>query len=204
VGYSKFGITEKEDRPVAIESLATALANALDTKVSYGIFERFLHRSLLWQPKSVLTQIPYRGEAPPSWSWMAYDGQIKYLQIKLQLKFEGVEWDTSVQFGIPSNNVLKARVRRLRDCKIKPGGVIFDEVDNEVGQLYFDTQPGNVLPEVECAVIGREIGAKDGDRRYLVLFVTQCATEEKFRRVGTGWIRKRFILFDNQDEAQIL
>jgi hypothetical protein len=215
--YSKFGITKEEDRPVAIESLAKALANALETKVSYGIFERFLYRSLLWQPaQNTLTQIPYNGKAPPSWSWMAYHGQIKYLQVG----FGDVEWDISVRFVdalrfakalrfvIPSNYVLKARVRRLRDCKIKLEGVIFDEWDNEVGQLYFDTQPGNVLPEVRCAIMGREIGAEDGNRKYYVLFVTECATawgREKFRRVGMGLIQKRFILFGGQDdEAQIL
>ena len=203
IEYSKFDITYHEDRPVAIASLATALANALDTKVSYGIFERFLHRSLLWQPESVLTQIPYNGEAPPSWSWMAYHGPIKYLQ----MEFGGVGWDTSVRFvNISGNYILKARVRRLGDCKIKSKGVIFDEGDNEVGQLYFDTQPGNVLPEVQCAIIGRERWAEGGDPKYYVLFV-KCATplgQEKFRRVGMGWIQKRFILFGNQDkEAQI-
>jgi len=35
--------------------------------------------------------------------------------------------------------VLKARVRRLRDCKINPEGVILDDEDNEVGLIYFDT-----------------------------------------------------------------
>jgi hypothetical protein len=209
--YSGFGITKEEDRPVAIESLAKVLAKVLDTKVSYGIFECFPHRNLLWQPaQNTLTQIPYNGKAPPSWSWMAYHGQIKYLQ----LGSDNVEWDISVRFvdalrfAIPSNYVLKARVRRLRDCKIKLEGVIFDEGDNEVGQLYFDTEPGNVLLEVRCAIMGREIGTEDGNRKYYVLFVTECATSwghEKFKRVGMGLIQKRFILFDGQDDkAQIL
>jgi hypothetical protein len=39
--YSKFEITVKTDRPVAILSLAKALAEALNTKVHYGIFECF-------------------------------------------------------------------------------------------------------------------------------------------------------------------
>jgi len=209
--YSKFGITEKEDRPVAIESLTKAMAKALDTNVSYGIFECFLHRSLLWQPaQNTLTQISYNSKAPPSWSWMAYHGQIKYLQIGP----EDIEWDINVRFvhalrfAIPRNYVVKARVRRLRDCKIKLEGVIFDEGDNEVGQLYFDTELRNILPEVRCAIIGREIEVEDGNRKYYVLFVTKCATSwgrEKFRRVGMGLIQKRFILFDGQDDkAHIL
>jgi hypothetical protein len=217
--YSKLDLTYATDRSVAIESLAKALANAeaLNTKVHYGIVERFLHRSLLWQPaQNTLTQIDYDKKEPPSWSWMAYHGQIQYLQ----MRYGDVEWDDSVQlvdtlpivkalrFVIPSNYVLKARVRRLRDYKIKLEGVIFDEWDNEAVQQYFDTQPRSALPEVRCAIMGREIGAEDGKRKYYVLFVTKCATSwgrENFRRVGMGWIQKRFILFDGQDDtAQIL
>ncbi|KAH7393716.1 heterokaryon incompatibility protein-domain-containing protein [Cadophora sp. MPI-SDFR-AT-0126] len=47
--YSDLGLTYEKDRPIAIESLAKALTDALDTEVRYGIFECFLHRSLLWQ-----------------------------------------------------------------------------------------------------------------------------------------------------------
>jgi hypothetical protein len=78
---------------------------------------------------------------------MAYHGQIQYLLIIIRdVKWEGnVEWDRSVWLveinASDSTYVLEARVRRLRDCEIKPEGmkrVILDE-DNEVGQLYFDT-----------------------------------------------------------------
>jgi hypothetical protein len=112
----------------------------------------------MWQPaqNTSLEKIAYEDNmAPPSWSWMAYYGQIQYLQ----LEFGEVEWGHSVHLmddkpsdaATSSENygyVLKARVRQLRDCKIKPGGIILDEEDNEVGRIYFDTQPGNVLPKV--------------------------------------------------------
>lgn len=210
--YSNLGLTYPTDRPVAIDSLARALASALNTNVRYGIFEHFLHRSLLWQPQNIpLRQITYAaGKAPPSWSWMAYHGQIQYLQ---NLEYGGVEWDSSVRLvkakagdeaTSPENNsyVLEARVKRLQDCKIKPKGVIYDKEDNEVGYLYFDTQLKNVLPEVRCAIMGRETGAEDRKRKYHVLFVTGRG---KFERVGMGSIQQRFILFDGQgDTAQIL
>jgi len=215
--YSNLGITEETDRPVAIDSLVMALANALDTNVRYGIFQRFLHRSLLWQrPQNIpLKQIAYAaGKAPPSWSWMAYHGQIQYLQ---NTTFGGVGWDSSVRLVeakasdetiSPENDsyVLKARVRRLQDCKIKPEGIIHDKEDNEVGHLYFDTQLENVPPEeVRCAIIGRETGAEDGKRKYHVLFVTGRGKFGRFERVGMGSIQQRFILFDGQDDtAQIL
>lgn len=212
--YSSSGITKKTDRPVAILSLAEALAEALKTEVYYGIFKRYLGRSLLWQPvRGTLTQISYEA-APPSWSWMAYHGQIQYLPIG----FGAIEWDNSVRLikvkahdtaASPKDNayVLEARVRRLRDCKVNLKGgkrVILDEEDNEVGQLYFDTEP----QEVRCAILGRKTEAEDRDRMYYVLFVTECTTQSgrgKFETVGVGSIEKRLILFAGQDDtAQIV
>lgn len=148
---------------------------------------------------------------------MAYHGQIQYLPSG----YGDVEWDRSVRLvevkasdaaTSPENDsyVLEARVRRLRDCKIKPKGVVLGE-DNEVGHVYFDTQPGNVPPEVRCAIIGRETGAEGGKRKYYVLLVTERAThlggsaQLEFGRVGMGSIQQRFILFDGQDDtAQIV
>jgi hypothetical protein len=234
--YSNFGLTEVTDRPIAIDSLAMALAKAFNTNVRYGIFERYLHKSLLWQRSQ---DIPMRrifyaaGEAPPSWSWMAYHGHIEYSKI------QDVEWDRSVQFvrNVASclendSNVLEARVRRLQDCEIKSEGtkhIIRDQNDNEVGHLCFDiqldhvirvqknnevgylcydTQPGKAPIEVRCAIMGRETRGKDGKRKYYVLLVTECVTQPesgKFERLGMGWIQQRFILFDGQDDVvQIL
>ena len=72
---------------------------------------------------------------------MVYHGQIQYLPIK----FGDVEWDDSVRLvkvkaKVKANDaatglederyVLEARMRR----------VMFEGKDNEVGQLYFNTQ----------------------------------------------------------------
>jgi hypothetical protein len=142
---------------------------------------------------------------------MTYHGQIQYLQIH-----GDVEWDSSVRIDEASSTendgyVLKARVRRLQNCEIKPDGVkpdgvIYDQ-DKELGHLYFNTQPGNVPPEVRCAIMGRETGAEDGNWIYYVLFITECATQSgrrKFKRVGMGMIEKRFILFRSRRYGTIL
>jgi hypothetical protein len=95
--YPNLGITDPRDRPVAIDSLAIALANALDTNVRYGIVECFLHRNVLWQrPQNIpLGQILFAAsKAPPSWSWIAYYRQIQYLQ---NITFGNIKWDKSVQ-----------------------------------------------------------------------------------------------------------
>ena len=211
--YSNFGLTDVTDRPIAIDSLAMALAKAFNTNVKYGIFKRYLHRSLLWQRSQ---DIPMRrifyaaGKTPPSWSWMTYHGQIEYSKI------QGVEWDKGVRFvkainaaSNPENDgyVLEARVRRFQDCEIKPEGtkhVIRDQNDNNVGYLCFDIQLEKASIEVQCAIMGRGIIGEEGKRRYYVLFVTECVTQPecgKFERLGMGWIQQRFILFDRQDDV---
>ena len=134
----------------------------------------------------------------------------------MEIDYGDVEWDNNVRLvnvkasdaaSSPESNdyVLEARVRRLRNCNIKPEGakrIVCDKEDNEVGQLWFDTEP-----EVQCAIMGREARGKDGNRKYYVLFVTEYAMppgRRKFRRVGIGSIQQCFILFDGQDDkAQI-
>lgn len=218
--YSTFDITYPTDRPVAIESLAKALAEALDTVVYYGIFKCFLHRSLMWQPAQnvLLEKIGYKdNKMPPSWSWMTYHGPIEYLQ----LESGEVEWDHSVQLmdekpsdsGNSSENhryVLEARVRRLRDYKINSEGVILDDADNKVGLVHFDTQPGSFLPEV-CAIMGRETRDDSDDnssqRKYYVLFLAEGAMQlgrGAFTRIGMGSIQQHFLLLgDQEDTARI-
>ncbi|KAH8768430.1 hypothetical protein F5883DRAFT_604133 [Diaporthe sp. PMI_573] len=89
-GYSNLGLTKETDRPVAIDSLVMALADAFVTNVRYGIFERYLHRSLLWRRLQKITKqriSDTAGYKIPSWSWMAYPGQVEYPEIR------DVEWD---------------------------------------------------------------------------------------------------------------
>ncbi|EXK24269.1 hypothetical protein FOMG_18996 [Fusarium oxysporum f. sp. melonis 26406] len=213
--YSNLGLTNKTDRPVAIDSLARELAKAFRTNVRYGIIERYLHRSLLW---GMSQNIPKgrashpAGQALPSWYWMAYSSQIEYLGIRdTEWWGKGVEWDKSVQFvedkaSNPASNpendgyVLEARVLRT-----KPEGleqVRRDEKGDEGVHLWFD-QERNASIEIRCAIMGRETRRKrkDGKRKYYVLVVAEDPESGSWVRVGMGSIEQRFILFDGQDAA---
>ncbi|KAH8753804.1 heterokaryon incompatibility protein-domain-containing protein [Diaporthe sp. PMI_573] len=145
------GLTKETDRPVAIDSLVMALADAFRTNVRYGIFERYLHRSLLWRRLQKITKeriSDTAGQKVPSWSWMAYPGQVEYPEIG------DVEWDESVQFvdgkatnetSNPENDgyLLKARVTRIQHCEIKSESlehVIRNEKGDEVVHLWFDQE----------------------------------------------------------------
>lgn len=78
-GYSKRGLTDGTDRCVAISGLEARIARAIGCESRYGIFQRYLHRNLLWQRSDgkKTKRIGYETSIVPSWSWMAYDGGIR-------------------------------------------------------------------------------------------------------------------------------
>ncbi|RSL92037.1 hypothetical protein CEP52_014033 [Fusarium oligoseptatum] len=81
VRYSKLALSFASDRPIAIRGLENRLLSTFKTTGGYGLIDRYLHRSLLWKcgGKTLKRIASTRGEAVPSWSWMAYDGAIDYV-----------------------------------------------------------------------------------------------------------------------------
>ncbi|KAL5365272.1 hypothetical protein BJX96DRAFT_8915 [Aspergillus floccosus] len=93
--YSDREFTVPTDRSVAMFGLEKRLAKALETESRYGIFEGFLHRSLLWERAGDtrmrrITYPPYR--KVPSWSWMAWEGKIFHMAISVG----AVGWSSAI------------------------------------------------------------------------------------------------------------
>ncbi|KAK0612096.1 heterokaryon incompatibility protein-domain-containing protein [Immersiella caudata] len=98
--YSRLDFTRIADRPVAIAGLEQRMLRDLGARGCFGIFDdgrSLLPRSLLWRrgkEVGTLQRIPAgtgKGDkiSLPSWSWMAYDGAIDFLDLPLG----GVEWN---------------------------------------------------------------------------------------------------------------
>ncbi|KAF2183605.1 HET-domain-containing protein, partial [Zopfia rhizophila CBS 207.26] len=89
--YSRLGLTKSTDRSVAISGLEKRLADTFGKPGRHGVFESYLHRSLLWERSedTRMKRILYATDRRvPSWSWMAYEGPIEYMDIP----FRRVEW----------------------------------------------------------------------------------------------------------------
>lgn len=90
--YSGLSFSYPSDRSRAISGLEKRLMSTFDTRGGYGIFDRYLQRSILWRrPKDArFTPIEYPtgGRTIPSWSWMTYEGPIWYLN----MPFDMVDW----------------------------------------------------------------------------------------------------------------
>lgn len=154
--YSRLALSHTADRPLAIAGLEKRMVQALHTHAGvcggYGIlrsnrpeYESLLGRSLLWQRGSggrVLKRIKLNTRIP-SWSWMAYDGPIDYVDLpfgKVYWYTEEIKvsWDQDTQSSPwhtgDRSNPVKLRVScrdftlhtedriELDDCEKRPDG----------------------------------------------------------------------------------
>ncbi len=109
--YSTLGFTRPTDRAKAIEGLQRRLASTLSTrdmpvKGCFGVlFDTsgggLFHRSLLWRRSSKTIKLDKIDQNPsmdktPTWSWMSYNGPIKFLRIREGIaNWQNVQLSTS-------------------------------------------------------------------------------------------------------------
>jgi hypothetical protein len=193
--YSHLGLTESKDRPVAISGLEQRLADTFKTTCRYGVFEKYLHRSLLWmRPGSKRRdRVEYQEDKKvPSWSWMAVDGVIEYMDVES----EGVEWSEGVRM---EKKMLKAQVRYFKNCRVERGddGVVLlvGKEGGTEGWVKYDGRRRSSLRTVGCVVVGREKRWSDGLHFVLVVARKDKDGGKEFRRVGVGSVPKSFIDF---------
>jgi hypothetical protein len=203
--YSRRGLTEKTDRCTAISGLENRIAQVKKCETRFGIFESFLHRSLLWQrPEERNTdQISYKTQIVPSWSWMAYNGSIQFMDFA----FSEVEWVGSLRFNNKPNEhsglneewkpALVTDMGSFRTCNPKRRGIgyaILDLDGNERGWIQYDMETHEPLDAERCVVVGRDSQESDaGKRKYYILVVRPTVMENEYTRVGAGWIRGDYV-----------
>jgi hypothetical protein len=214
--YSRLGITVKTDRSVAISGLEKRLVETFETEGQHGVTEKYLHRSLLWQrdgdPR--MKRILYKNRKVPSWSWMAYEGHIKYMPIE----FGTVGWNEIVRFGA-RDTILEAQVKEFRHCRVERSGTqceVSDKTDgSEGGWLRYDEEDCIAVETVKCVIIGSEIGREAGsERQYYILLVTPPSLGERletgleygseegleiYKRVGVGSLLGKLIWLDGPE-----
>lgn len=202
--YSQLGMAKPTDRSLGIAGLEQRLATTFRTKSSYGVFEKYLHRSVLWQrpDPTKLKRIQYAADMEvPSWSWMAYDGKIKYLKIDPDI----VEWNEDVRL---IDNTLQAQVRRFKNCTMGRDDdgnyILMDKKGNITsGWLRYDGKRRHTRKH-KCVVIGRQDTRGLPSRskshpklEYYILVVTAIESQDRpaYRRVGVGCVPSEYILF---------
>ena len=192
--YSKRDLTEKTDRAVATSGLEARIAGALRCQSRYGIFEKYLHRNLLWQASdNKMERIVYKSQNVPSWSWMAYNGGIQFMDIP----FGTVHWIDNLRFDKRRELLLITYVGKFRDCTMEPDGkhyTILDFGRTKRGWIQYDVEEGEDLFKERCVVAGK----KDEDifdvKEYYILVVRPTSVYGEYKRVGVGLIQSDYVV----------
>ncbi|KAF7540977.1 hypothetical protein G7054_g964 [Neopestalotiopsis clavispora] len=210
--YSALGLTRITDRPIAIAGLEKRLIQDLKAVGGYGVFDdkrSLLQHSLLWQRR---TGVPALGRIDfsktsymaPTWSWMAYDGPIDFVDVPLG----GVDWENDEvrsPWAISSTETwYTGQTTAKRHLKVLVRDLIdYTSIDTK---LVYDN-PSLARPkqvQLQCVVLGRQKTkgvARDNIIHYVVLVAATTTAGQDVRtyeRIGVGSLPGKHINLDNK------
>ncbi|KAH6714793.1 hypothetical protein BKA61DRAFT_643473 [Leptodontidium sp. MPI-SDFR-AT-0119] len=194
-GYSMRDLTQPTDRVAAIFGLQSRIESTLGCEGRYGVLKEFLHRNLLWQRHGTekMERIAYNNLKVPSWSWMAYRGGIKFVDVSFAFSAD-IRWQIGLKFDGELNYALTGSLGKFWKCTVVRGEtryVVLDYRRTERGWLQFDVEDSTDLDLQKCVVVGR-IGRKQ-EIKYFILVVRPIATNGEYERVGIGLIQESHV-----------
>lgn len=161
--YSALALSHKSDRAQAVAGLQRRIARAFGSAADHGVLWRWPERTLLWRRAAdALTRIEYPhhcAATPPSWSWMAYDGCITFLEIP----FADVEWTGNVHQ--PPGSTGDGRVRADASWLWVDGAELMERAVLDVQGVEF------VKDSWRCVLIGKKRADEEEDdaAQYVLL-----------------------------------
>lgn len=193
--YAKRGLTKETDRCVAVSGLEARIARATRRESRYGIFQRYLHRNLLWQTSDhKARRIKYTTPIVPSWSWMACSGGLHFMD--KDIPFNSVDWIDDLRFDEEYEYALVADVGKFRDgMKLDRKHTVLDSGNEERGWIKYDTEKdkdeeSKDLCKERCVVVGRK--SKEV-KEYYIIVVKPTSVDGEYRRVGVGLIQSDYM-----------
>ncbi|KAK2025436.1 HET-domain-containing protein [Colletotrichum zoysiae] len=192
--YSTLGLSYDTDRPMAISGLEKRLMGALESAGGFGVLQANFHRDLLWQRRhseSTLKRINFGAASHlriPSWSWMAYSGEIRYMNVPfddilraddVRSPFETLPQGVSYADPDPRGRAeLRAPVHAI--AVQKPDWLILDEPERQLAR------------PLGCVIVGRSKRHEGEQPTCYALVVSPAGTngdEEFFERVGVAYLK---------------
>jgi hypothetical protein len=177
-----------------MSGLHTRIARTIGCDGRYGILEKYLHRNLLWHASDHKLQKIEHKSYVPSWSWMAYEGAIRF-QDEKELPFDQVQWITDLRFDNDRNydHALIADIGVFQDCTMEPEGsryAVFDLFKTNRGWIRYDVKDGKTLLEEYCVVVG----STENSKYYHILLVRPTTVDGEYERVGMGQVSKNCLV----------
>ncbi|KAM0362832.1 hypothetical protein ACHAO7_011169 [Fusarium culmorum] len=204
--YSKRCLSKPTDRAVAISGLAQRIESVLSCKVRYGVFEFFFHRSLLWQRSDVekTDRIKYEeSDKVPSWSWMAYPGGIKFIELE-DVGYGMMDLYDKLKFDQDDSRALITDLWTFRDCRLNRKErsdtgryEVLDSDETVRGWAMYDVKHGQDFDNERAVIIGRtDPGNSPEIREYHILVVGWKAgskADSEYERVGIGRVQVEYL-----------
>ncbi|EQB54101.1 hypothetical protein CGLO_06102 [Colletotrichum gloeosporioides Cg-14] len=188
-------------KPFAIAGLEKRLIQGFGAHGGYGVLDDgkgLLHRSLLWHrpSKETLEKINFPIEKKifvPTWSWMAYQGGIDYLDPE----WSKTDWEQrDLRSPWSAHSPFQYTTDKNSTISLEATARNFDSVESlkEKIVLYFDMpdRAGCSIPGLKCVILARpKAGSTTTDRVCYVLLVAPQTNQNSgnpavFERVGVG------------------
>lgn len=198
--YSRLAFTVPSDRSIGIKGLEERLVKDFLTKGGFGIFDEYLQRSLLWQkaPDASLDRISYPPDRRvPSWSWMAYEGPITYLEAP----FEHINWTKDIVTPFNTDSGKKTHWEVSEGSKIPLLRGVASRISLDAVELLkrvrFDESKPHTIDHLRCIIIGKEkTEGLTREPEHYVLVLMRLSGEQggRYERVGVGRLLAEHIL----------
>lgn len=211
--YSRLDFTYAHDRPVAIDGLIQRMSISYRDENVAGMFGRFWGRCLLWERarnQKQLDRIPFKeappgrvAKEPPSWSWMAYDGAIKFLKIE----GHSLEWNEEVKrplsrkrFNEATQTSWLGKQRRGESVALLAPACVLHTADVASTDVYLRYDEGDAPQTLatQCIIIGTTKTPAHGEvRKHHVLLIRpqeDVHDEFDYERIGVGVVPESCVL----------
>ncbi|KAI0469250.1 hypothetical protein F4859DRAFT_487482 [Xylaria cf. heliscus] len=184
--YSARKLTKQTDRPVAISGLQRRIGDTFQSKVAHGIIYKYFQRSILWRAREAygMSRIIFASNSVmPSWSWMAYTGEITYMKIP----FGKVDWTNDLQnpyenyyedLGEEEHPSVSRLFASARSLEIE-GSDLFSRIT-----LDMDVRSDFDKDRWKCIRLGKDKG--DTGINYVLLIRPVNTDDDVYERIGAG------------------
>ncbi|KFA79209.1 hypothetical protein S40288_02393 [Stachybotrys chartarum IBT 40288] len=175
-----------KDRPSALRNAEARLLRELGCEGSHGIVAGkpgYFGTSLLWRwsARGTSSRIDFGSDEPlPSWSWLAYPGEISHLNTR-----QGeVQWSPRFSFLRPSvsshGNELVAHA-----CDLDP---------TEIEEVVYDQPEYATRIDQNYVIVGGSTKITEAQVIYYFLLIGKATMDKYWMRLGVGMaVRKSFV-----------
>ncbi|KAF4304736.1 serine threonine protein kinase [Botryosphaeria dothidea] len=149
--------------------------------------------------ETVFYKVDNQGQVP-SWSWMAYEGGIDYLNPP----FNGTDWERGIKspWTQQSSQESSWHTTDRRGNRVLEGKAYKFSVGND-DDITFDHEDNKEVENLGCVVIGTsKLGIDQKNKEYYVLVIGK-QSGSGWERIGAGKLLGKSIAFDGATDVEI-